>query len=148
MVERPTVYSFDYLLQTSSPQRVLPTPKSIPPSITSSLPDYLILSLRTMTNLSHLSSSTSATTYPTYFNSLLRYTSTDSSVTSLSLNTRPSSPVPESHYNAHLPTVWLSFGTIVSPIDHNAEMCHGNILDHHMFEGTFFFHSQTFCSLL
>ena len=105
IVDRPAACSFDYFSQTPRPQKVLPTPSYILKSITSSLLDSSILSLRTVITLPHLYYTISVLSYPTYFTSPLRYISTTSAVTHLSLDTLLSSSAHRSHYDTHFPHV-------------------------------------------
>ena len=138
IVERSEAYSFVYFTITPRTQKVLPKAASIPPSIDSPFFDSLVLSFRPVTNLSWKSTSTSTITYPTYYTFPLRYIPT----TSIPLNNQSPWSKPDSHYNTHLPRVWLSLGAIVSPVGHTIATWPGNILNHHMLEST-----DTFASL-
>ena len=90
------------------------------------------------------SSVPSGTTFPTYYNSPLRYLSPDSHSILIPLHHKSASSTPNSfpssvsHYDTHLPNIWILLDAIVSRIRYIVSTWSGNTLDNHIFEGNVF----------
>ena len=128
-VHRPAAYSADYFMQSPRPQRVIPTTTTVPQPLSPPRSESLVASLRA-------SPSPSPIAYPTYYTSPLRYASVSSTVPLLPTAIPSHNSSTASHYSATLPQVWLSINATVSSVGHTIATWSGNILDHHMFEGS------------
>ena len=128
-VVRPAVYSADYFMQSPRPQRVLPTTTTVPQPLPPSRSESLVASFRAFP-------STSPIACPTYYTSPLRYASVSSPVPLIPTVIPSHNSSTASQYSANLPQVWLSINATVSSVGHTIATWSGNILDHHMFEGS------------